>query len=246
MIESPEHNVPPRNPRVVSSEVDGLDWRTRTLILLGTWLLRLLGSTWRVTVYGRQELLNRTEDSERVVFTLWHGQMLPIVWAHRQETAVMISEHRDGEIIARVIGELGFSAIRGSTSRGGARALLQAVPFLKKGTDVAVTPDGPRGPYRSFAPGALLLAYRAGVPVVPIVAHVDRKWQLKSWDAFEIPKPFARVVIVYGTHARPVGSSAHAIADQAPVFAARMTSECDRAGELAAGRWIAPVAPLSE
>lgn len=245
MINERERNVPRRNPVVAPQAERTLDWRTRLAIRLGGWLLRALGATWRVRVYGRQALLDRASSAERVVFTLWHGQMLPVVWAHRQPTAVMISEHRDGEIIAQVIGGLGFSAIRGSTSRGGARALLTAVQTLKGGNDVAITPDGPRGPQHSFAPGALLLAYRASAAVIPIVAHVDRKWQLRSWDGFEIPKPFARVTVVYGTPVRPQGNDAREVAEQAPQFAERMLLETERARSLGAGEWLQPLAPFA-
>lgn len=244
MIEERERNVPARNPSIAPPTNDSLDLRTRVAIRLSTWLLRLLGATWRVRVYGRQQLVDRSAADPRVVVTLWHGQMLPIVWAHRQPTAVMISEHRDGEIIARIIGQLGFSAIRGSTSRGGARALLEAVRVLKSGTDIAVTPDGPRGPRHSFAPGALLLGFRAGASLIPIVAHVDRKWQLKSWDGFEIPKPFSRVTVVYGTPVEIEAASARVVADQSGNFADRMLAELARARTLSDGRWVEPIAPL--
>ena len=244
MIEQRERNVPARNAPVPPPTNDSLDLRTRAAIRLGTWLLRLLGASWRVRVYGRQALLDRNASDPRVVVTLWHGQMLPALWAHRQPTAAMISEHRDGEIIARIIGQLGFSAIRGSTSRGGARALLEAVQVLKSGTDIAITPDGPRGPRYSFAPGALLLGFRAGASLIPIVAHVDRKWRLKSWDSFEIPKPFARVTIVYGTPVPIEAASARVVAEQSDSFAERMMAELERAGVLAQGLWREPIAPL--
>ena len=242
MIEQRERNVPARNAPIPPPTNDSLDLRTRAAIRLGTWLLQLLGATWRVRVYGRQTLLDRAESDPRVVVTLWHGQMLPVVWAHRQPTAVMISEHRDGEVIARIIGRLGFSSIRGSTSRGGARALLEAVQVLKSGTDIAITPDGPRGPRHSFAPGALLLGFRAGAALIPIVAHVDRKWELKSWDGFEIPKPFARLTIVYGTPVPIDAASARVVAERSGLFAERMLAELERAGDLAAGTWRDPIA----
>ncbi len=175
-----------------------VQWRTRVLIRLGTALLVLLGRSWRVRILGRDALMARQPDDPRVVYTLWHGQMLPILWGHRQPTGVLISEHRDGEIIARIVARFGFFGIRGSTSRGGARALLECVRTLRDGADVAITPDGPRGPRHSFASGALVVAFRAKTSIVPIVANVSRKWTLGSWDGFEIPKPFARVTVLYG------------------------------------------------
>jgi lysophospholipid acyltransferase (LPLAT)-like uncharacterized protein len=209
-----------------------LDWRTRIAIRLGTWVLYALGATWRVRVYGRQALLDRAPDAARVVLTLWHGQMLPILWAHRQPTGVMISEHKDGEIIARIVGTFGFFGVRGSSSRGGTRALLEAVQVLKRGADMAITPDGPRGPRHSFAPGALVLAHRAGVPVVSLVAHVDRKWPLRSWDGFEIPKPFARITIEYGEPVMVDDADVRAAAARTAEFTQRMRDALVRVAAL--------------
>jgi lysophospholipid acyltransferase (LPLAT)-like uncharacterized protein len=210
-----------------------LDWRTRVAIRLGTWVLYALGSTWRVQVNGRQALLDRAPDASRVVLTLWHGQMLPLLWAHRQPTGVIISEHKDGEIIARIVETFGFFGVRGSSSRGGTRALLEAVQVLKRGADMAITPDGPRGPRYRFAPGALVLAHRAGAPVVSLVAHVNRKWQLRSWDGFEIPKPFARVTIEYGEPVMLSDPDVRAAAARTEEFAQRMREALARVEALA-------------
>jgi lysophospholipid acyltransferase (LPLAT)-like uncharacterized protein len=210
-----------------------LDWRTRVAIRLGTWVLYALGSTWRVQVHGRQALLDRAPDASRVVLTLWHGQMLPLLWAHRQPTGVIISEHKDGEIIARIVEAFGFFGVRGSSSRGGTRALLEAVQVLQRGADMAITPDGPRGPRYRFAPGALVLAHRAGAPVVSLVAHVNRKWQLRSWDGFEIPKPFARVTIEYGEPVMLSDPDVRAAAARTEEFAQRMREALARVEALA-------------
>ena len=207
------------SPRIV------LDWRTRVAMWAGTLVLRALGATWRVRVSGRESLLSRPTAAPRVVYTLWHGQMLPILFAHQQRTGVLISEHRDGEIIAGVVSAFGFFGIRGSTTRGGARALLACVQALHDGADVAITPDGPRGPRYSYAPGALVVAFRARAMVVPIVAHVDRCWQLSSWDGFVIPKPFARVTIRYGAPEPVTASDVRDASAQTVHFAARMQRE---------------------
>lgn len=125
--------------------------------------------------------------------------MLPLLWHHRHEgVAVVVSEHSDGEIIARILEWMGYRLIRGSTSRGADRALLGIVKTLKRGEDVAITPDGPRGPAGKFAPGAVVAANRAGAPIIPALAYVDRAWKLSSWDGFIIPKPFARITVSYG------------------------------------------------
>ncbi len=210
-----------------------LDWRTRTLIRVGVWVMRALRLTWRYRVYGRDALVARQPGDQRVVYAFWHGQILPCFLAHTQRAGVLISEHRDGEIIARVIGHFDMYGIRGSTSRGGTRALLECVRTLREGTDVAVTPDGPRGPRHTFAPGALLIAYRAAAPLVTIVAHIDRAWRLKSWDGFEIPKPFARITIVYGEPRRIEGEDVRAVSERTGEFAALMDAEHARAAMLA-------------
>ncbi|MEO5588847.1 MAG: lysophospholipid acyltransferase family protein, partial [Gemmatimonadaceae bacterium] len=152
-----------------------------------------------------------------VLFALWHGQMLPLLWHHREEgIAVLVSEHRDGESIATVLGMLGYTLIRGSTSRGAGRALLGLVRTLRSGVDAAITPDGPRGPRHQFAAGALIAANRANAPILPIVAHVDRYWQLSSWDGFIIPKPFARVTVAYGPATMVHAETPREAAEEAP------------------------------
>ena len=134
-----------------------------------------------------------------MLFTLWHGQMLPILWQHRdQGVAILISEHRDGEIIAQVAARFGCRSIRGSTTRGASRALLALARELEEGRDAAITPDGPRGPAHSFAPGALVAAQRSGKPLLLLGVHAPSAWKLRTWDGFIIPKPFSKVTVGYG------------------------------------------------
>lgn len=239
MKEEHELPVPKREAPLDASRagsVRKLDLRTRIAIRLGTWFLKVLGRTWRIQVFGRKQLLERTGADERVVFTLWHGQMLPLLWVHRQPTGVVVSEHRDGDIIAHTLGRFGVFGIRGSTSRGGARALLECVRVLKSGADVVLTPDGPRGPRHSFAPGALIVAFRAQVAVVPLVAKADRVWRLKSWDGFEIPKPFTKISVLYGTPKRVRGTNVRSVAEEVPEFLAMMQEATERVAALAAAR----------
>jgi lysophospholipid acyltransferase (LPLAT)-like uncharacterized protein len=146
---------------------------------------------------------------------LWHGQQLPLLWTHRRRgIAVIISEHRDGELIARVAHSIGFRTVRGSTTRGGARALLRGCRELEEGHDLAVTVDGPRGPAGTVAPGCLVISQRTGAPMVPTAASAARAWRLNSWDRFMIPKPFARVTVTYGAPMRiEAGSPRGALQD---------------------------------
>jgi lysophospholipid acyltransferase (LPLAT)-like uncharacterized protein len=169
------------------------------IVRIGVPLVRLLASTWRIREVNRAPSQRLRDAGKPVIFTLWHGEMLALLWNHRREgITVLISEHGDGEIIARVADALGLRTVRGSTSRGAGRALLGMSRTVQRGGDVAFTPDGPRGPARKFAPGALIVAQRTGAPVITLAVSPSRCWRLKSWDGFMIPKPFARVRIAYG------------------------------------------------
>jgi hypothetical protein len=133
------------------------------------------------------------------VFLLWHEVLLPLLWHHRrQDIAIVVSENRDGQYLADFALALGYRAVRGSSSRGAARALLGAVRELQSGRAVAFTPDGPRGPRRELKPGVVAAAQRGGGVIVPIHARADRAWRLDSWDRFLIPKPAARITVTYG------------------------------------------------
>ena len=133
------------------------------------------------------------------VFLLWHEVLLPLLWHHRRQGIVIIvSENRDGQYLADFARVLGYGAVRGSSSKGAARALLGAVRELQAGRSVAFTPDGPRGPRRELKPGVVAAAQRGGAVIVPIHARADRAWRLDSWDRFLIPKPGARVTVSYG------------------------------------------------
>ena len=194
-------------------------WSAKVGLFFGKGVLRALGMTWRIrTINGEPwEELRRAKRS--FIFSLWHGQLLPLLWHHRdQGVVVLISEHKDGEIVARAAASLGFSLIRGSSSRGADRALISISRELEAGKEVAITPDGPKGPSQKFAPGALVAAQRSNSYIVPIGVTADRAWRLKSWDRFMIPKPFARVTIAYGPPTKVAASTPRAAADEGPRF----------------------------
>lgn len=183
---------------------------------LGTLLVRALALTWRVRYVNDAVVRDLRQRREPFIYVLWHGQLLPLLWTHRNRAiAVIISEHRDGEIIARVAAAIGFRLVRGSTSRGAARALLNGSRELESGHDLAVTVDGPRGPSGVVAPGALVISQRTAAPMVPTAAATDRAWRLRSWDRFMIPKPFARVTVSYGEPIRIAAGSPRAAAERA-------------------------------
>jgi len=191
--------------------------RVRWIVRVGTALIRLLAMTWRMRPENDDALRALRASGQRVIFTLWHGELLPLLWHHRGEgVAVVISEHRDGEIIAQIAERLGYTTVRGSTSRGGGRALIGLMRAVQAGHDGAVTPDGPRGPAHVFAPGAAIAAHRTGAPLAMIRASAKRAWRLKSWDRFLVPKPFATVRVVYGPIVPVDAASPREAAEQAP------------------------------
>jgi hypothetical protein len=197
--------------------------RVRWAARAGSLLFRALASTWRLRVINAEAHRVVRASGQPVIYTFWHGTMLPLLWQHRKErVAILISEHGDGEIIARIAHSLGYRSVRGSTSRGGERAILGTARELESGRDVAFTPDGPRGPRESFAPGALIASQRTGAPLVLITVDAPRAWRLTSWDRFLIPKPFAKVTIAYEDPLRVEAPDARAAAAQAPLWQERL------------------------
>src|SRR2546423_4061840 len=183
----------------MSDHDEPFTWRSKAALFAGGGLLRLLGRTWRYRLVNGGVIHDLRSAKQPFIYSLWHGHLLPLLWFHRdQGVLVLISEHRDGELVARAAASLGFGLIRGSTTRGAGRALISMTRELQAGREIAITPDGPKGPARKFAPGALVAAQRSDSFIVPVVAVADRAWHLRSWDRFMIPKPFARVTIAYG------------------------------------------------
>ncbi|HEX6616543.1 MAG TPA: lysophospholipid acyltransferase family protein [Gemmatimonadales bacterium] len=161
--------------------------------------VRALAATWRITTAHEERWRPLYASRRPHVFLLWHEVLLPLLWRHRdQSIAIVVSEARDGQYLADLAAALGYRAVRGSSTRGAARALLGAVRELRAGYAVAFTPDGPRGPRRVLKAGVVAAAQRGGGMIVPLHAEADRAWRLDSWDRFMIPKPGARVRIVYG------------------------------------------------
>jgi lysophospholipid acyltransferase (LPLAT)-like uncharacterized protein len=162
-------------------------------------ILRMLASSWRIRLAHEERWRELYEAKRPHVFLLWHEALLPLLWQHRgQGIAIVVSEAREGRYLSDFAASLGYRSLLGSSTRGGARALLGAVRELQAGHAVAFTPDGPRGPRRELKPGVVAAAQRGGAVIVPLHAEADRAWRLHSWDRFMIPQPLARVWITYG------------------------------------------------
>ncbi len=166
-------------------------------------MARAVASTWRIEHVNRQAWDGLVASGQGFACMLWHETLLPLLWDHRAEKAVIVvSQARDGQYLSDFAESIGYRLVRGSSSRGAVGALLAAARELAGGAIVALTPDGPRGPRRDLKPGVLAAAQRAGVPVIPVFAEVDRAWRLDSWDRFCVPKPFAKVRVAYGAPLR--------------------------------------------
>ncbi|MFP4055915.1 MAG: lysophospholipid acyltransferase family protein [Candidatus Brocadiia bacterium] len=166
---------------------------------VGTRVYTALCHSLRLSVAGDERLEELRRRHGSACFPSWHSQQLVPLFHHRHTGGVvLVSEHADGELIARVLGRLGYTCVRGSTTHGAARALMRLVKMMREGCDVGITPDGPLGPRYVVQPGVVYLAQKAGAPVVPMGFASSRYWEFRSWDRFRVPKPWSRARLVYG------------------------------------------------
>ncbi len=163
--------------------------------LVRHWLATL---DYKIAYYDPSVDTARPEHNRQMIYVFWHEYMLPpIHMRSHSQVAMLISRHRDGDLLWHAARHLGFQFVRGSSYRGGANALREML--RQSGTmSLAITPDGPRGPRRVLAQGPIYLASKLGMPLVPMGIGLDRPWRLKSWDRFAIPRPFTRARGVIG------------------------------------------------
>ena len=174
-------------------------WARRLGVHCGAGILGVSGRLTRVRMIHAERDAAAVDRFGSVVYALWHGRMWLLASRFpRRGVGVLVSLSEDGDLIARVLEKLDLVPIRGSSSRGGGEGLRELETHLREGVTVAITPDGPRGPRHQARMGAVALAARTGKPIIPIGAAASRFWTLRSWDAFQIPKPGASGVIVIG------------------------------------------------
>lgn len=155
-----------------------------------------------IWVTTKKEFKHKTslKIDKQYVFACWHGELLISPQYYRKlfkhhKAGAIASNHKDGKIVSETIKYLNIYPIEGSTSRGGAKALINSLSALKKGEDVLITPDGPRGPRFTINDGIVALAQKSNLEVFTINFQANNYWQLKSWDKFVIPKPFSKITI---------------------------------------------------
>jgi lysophospholipid acyltransferase (LPLAT)-like uncharacterized protein len=183
------------------------DWRqsrakrfqARTIPVLGYPLVAAIGATFRWRAEGESVYQRVIDGGRQPIMAFWHGRILPAtIYFRRRGIIVITSENFDGEWIAGIIERFGYGTARGSTSRGGVRALVQLKRDMQAGKPAAFTVDGPRGPARVAQPGAVWLAKATGNPIVPFHIEANRFWTANSWDRTQVPKPYATVAIAIG------------------------------------------------
>lgn len=163
--------------------------------------IRLVWRTGRWTIVDGEGPLARNRERRPFIAAFWHGRLAMMPYAlggAAQDITVMISNHRDGRMIARAVKFFGITVIAGSTSKGGASAFRSAVRALRDNAILSITPDGPRGPRMRASDGVAVLARFTGAPVYPVAFSTSRRRVLGSWDRFVLPLPFSRGVFVWG------------------------------------------------
>lgn len=144
--------------------------------VLGAKCIQWLGHTLYISKRGEEPVCKLYREGKSVIFAFWHGRQLMMPLAYRGKLAyILISQHRDGELIDRVISRFGFRSVRGSTTRGGNAALRQLIRYGRTGADLVITPDGPRGPQGTVQEGVIHLAKMTGLPIVPVTVAYSKK-----------------------------------------------------------------------
>lgn len=175
------------------------DGRAAAIGFLAAGLIRLLRATVRLSHHGDAAMRRMEREGGPFIVAFWHRHLLLMPYCYRRgRISILISRHRDGELIARTMERFGFDTTRGSSTRGGAAALRELLRRVRQGWDLAFTPDGPRGPAGIVKPGVVQVAAMAGVPVQPVALAASRCRRLASWDRFVIPLPGSAVHFVYG------------------------------------------------
>ncbi len=186
----------------------------RWLIAVGFRLLQLWARTLRYEIEDGAGIVGKP-IAENYIGALWHNRLLlfPFVlrrFLFNRHGAALISASRDGELLTAAIKRFDYDVVRGSSSRLGARAILQLSEMIASGHDVVITPDGPRGPAYELGPGIIFLAQKSGAAVLPVNMEYSSCWRIKSWDRFIIPRPFSKVRVIIGQPYRVKSTSTDA------------------------------------
>ncbi|MDO8444774.1 MAG: lysophospholipid acyltransferase family protein [Deltaproteobacteria bacterium] len=161
-------------------------------------IIKALVFTMKLESLYEERVMQFWDRDEKVIVAFWHNRLLLMGYSyHGKGIKTLISQHKDGELIARILNKLGFGSIRGSSTRGGAQAMREMIKAAKE-WDIAITPDGPKGPRYVVQEGVIALARLTGRPIMPLTFGSSRKKVFGSWDSFNLPYPFSRGVFIWG------------------------------------------------
>ncbi len=160
--------------------------------------IRLLMKTLRIRIVNGEAITKTVNEKKNFVVAFWHGSIMIGWYIHRgKNVAALVSQSKDGDVLAAVLEKWNYNVVRGSSSIGGQEALSIMVELMQKNYSLAITPDGPRGPVHKMKAGAVVTAKKSSVPLFLAGIAVKNKIVFKSWDHFEVPKPFTKIVVIY-------------------------------------------------
>ncbi|MDC0034033.1 lysophospholipid acyltransferase family protein [Alphaproteobacteria bacterium] len=189
--------------------------------------IKLVSTLGRWSIEGTEIPEKLLAANQPFLVAFWHGRLLMMseAWPYRKPFNMVVSQHRDGQLVARTIGHLGFGSILGSTTQGGSSVMRATLRTLRAGECVGLTPDGPQGPRMRASPGIVQAARLAGVPIIPIAFTARPSRLLNSWDRFMVPMPFGRGVIRWGHPLEiPRDAGADAVRDAAKLLEDRLNA----------------------
>jgi lysophospholipid acyltransferase (LPLAT)-like uncharacterized protein len=208
--------------------------KTALISFLAASFIRLLRGTVRIRPHEEERIREWERAGTRFILAFWHRHLLLMPYAYKGDRiSVLVSQSRDGELIARTVARLGIDSSRGSSSRGGIAGMRSLLRKAAGGWDIAFTPDGPRGPLREVQPGVILAAAATGLPILPVAVAASKAKLLRSWDRFLVPLPFSTVHVVYG---EPLAVERRGDLEQAAAELKRRLDGAEAAAEGWAGR----------
>jgi len=219
------------------------------LCWIGAQYIRIVYRTGTWHVDGGQIPEQLWAQNKPFILAFWHGRllMMPYCWQRSKPIHMLISNHRDGQLIARTVGYFGIHSAEGSSSKGGAKALRTMVKALGRGEYVGITPDGPRGPRMHASQGIVSVAKLSGAPVIPAAFGINKGRALSTWDRFLIARPFAKGVIVWGPPISVPRDANEAACEQARIdIETALNTVTNRADELTGREPVMPATINSE
>lgn len=193
--------------------------------LIGSGLASLLCHSLRIRVAGREYVRRLTAAGVPKIYAFWHRTLLPLAWGWQDDAYAIVSRSKDGDYAAEIARRFGHRSVRGSTSASSAAALRRLLRLAGSGVNLAITPDGPRGPRETVSPGVVAVARIARIPVLPMGFYARRRLELPSWDRFVVPLPFSAAAIGF---AEPVWIDGR---EDAGTAGERVRAAIDRANE---------------